>query len=337
MEQIFKESHWLCIALLVKRDTWIKKGKKMSKVDHCFSSNKLTKWYLLHFLIWSWPIFCTEKNAVVCTEVCKEVCKEENKLVTYLHLGLTLSSNLTTSWMGAKSSDMRWSFVLKFFNIQAKPAKCMKWSKSFVFCWTNLNLSFFRPLCSEEWRVRNQSVGPRMAPVGIQVRPTLSHFQNPWLVQLSLFHTFTTRLVKISPFYTFTHSLLDSPKFHTFTLSLTGSSNFHIFTRRLVPGTRWRPLVSCAQVPRQIQVFVSFEIIFLMTMKTMMVLVKFDSLSCVLKWQNYPQGWAHIWLLHIHVYLLNAHHCSAQFVFVHVLHQIWGLAIWIILPVYDLS
>ena len=28
-------------ALLVKRDTWIKKGKKMSKVDLCFSSNKL--------------------------------------------------------------------------------------------------------------------------------------------------------------------------------------------------------------------------------------------------------------------------------------------------------
>ena len=34
----------------------------MAKVDLCFSSNKLTKWYLLHFLSWSWPIFCTEKN-----------------------------------------------------------------------------------------------------------------------------------------------------------------------------------------------------------------------------------------------------------------------------------
>ena len=32
------------------------------KVDLYFSSNKLTKWYLLHFLSWSWPIFCTEKN-----------------------------------------------------------------------------------------------------------------------------------------------------------------------------------------------------------------------------------------------------------------------------------
>ena len=53
--------------------------------------------------------------------------------------------------------------------------------------------------------------------------------------------------------------------------------------------------------------------------------------------QNYPQGWAHIWLLHIHVYLLNAHHCSAQFVIEHVIQQICGLAIWIIWPVYDLS
>ena len=49
-------------ALLVKRDTWIKRVQKMAKVDLCFSSNKLTKWYLLHFLSWSWPIFCTEKN-----------------------------------------------------------------------------------------------------------------------------------------------------------------------------------------------------------------------------------------------------------------------------------
>ena len=30
-------------ALLVKRDTWIKKGKKIAKVDLYFSSNKLTK------------------------------------------------------------------------------------------------------------------------------------------------------------------------------------------------------------------------------------------------------------------------------------------------------
>ena len=37
-------------------------SKKLAKVDLCFSSNKLTKWYLLHFLSWSWPIFCTEKN-----------------------------------------------------------------------------------------------------------------------------------------------------------------------------------------------------------------------------------------------------------------------------------
>ena len=134
---------------------------------------------------------------------------------------------------------------------------------------------------------------------------TLSHFHYQVGKNFTLlyFHTFTPRFAQISHFHI---------------SYITGSSNFHIFTRRLVPGTRWRPLVSCAQVPRQIQVFVSFEIIFLMTMKTMMVLVKFDSLSCVLKWQNYPQGWAHIWLLHIHVYLLNAHHCSAQFVFVHV-------------------
>ena len=35
------------IALLVKVSSGVKKGTKMSKVDLCFSSNKLTKWYLL--------------------------------------------------------------------------------------------------------------------------------------------------------------------------------------------------------------------------------------------------------------------------------------------------
>ena len=34
----------------------------MAKVDLCFSFNKLTRWYLLHFLSWLWPIFSTEKK-----------------------------------------------------------------------------------------------------------------------------------------------------------------------------------------------------------------------------------------------------------------------------------
>ena len=36
--------------------------KKSAKVDPCFSVNKLTRWYLVHFLSWLWPIFSTEKN-----------------------------------------------------------------------------------------------------------------------------------------------------------------------------------------------------------------------------------------------------------------------------------
>ena len=34
----------------------------MAKVDLCFSFNKLTRWYLLHFLSWLWPMFSTEKK-----------------------------------------------------------------------------------------------------------------------------------------------------------------------------------------------------------------------------------------------------------------------------------
>ena len=36
--------------------------KKIAKVDLCFSFNKYTRWYFLHFLSWLWPIFSTEKN-----------------------------------------------------------------------------------------------------------------------------------------------------------------------------------------------------------------------------------------------------------------------------------
>ena len=39
-------------ALLVKVSTGVKKGTKMSKVDLCFSSNKVTKLYLLYLLNW---------------------------------------------------------------------------------------------------------------------------------------------------------------------------------------------------------------------------------------------------------------------------------------------
>ena len=42
----------LNIALLVKASSGVKNGTKMSKVDLCFSSNKLAKWYLLHFFSW---------------------------------------------------------------------------------------------------------------------------------------------------------------------------------------------------------------------------------------------------------------------------------------------
>ena len=49
-------------ALLVKVSSGVKKGTKMSKVDLCFSSNKVTKLYLLYLLSWLWSIFCTEKN-----------------------------------------------------------------------------------------------------------------------------------------------------------------------------------------------------------------------------------------------------------------------------------
>ena len=45
----------LPIALLVKRDTWIKKVHKMARID---SASDIC----CTFLSWSWPTFCTEKN-----------------------------------------------------------------------------------------------------------------------------------------------------------------------------------------------------------------------------------------------------------------------------------
>ena len=87
----FGRCHWISVeptmlgpcwfnALLVKRDTWIKRVQKMAKVDLCFSSNKLTKWYLLHFLSWSWPIFCTEKNWMTLVQnIIPDICHRHHR------------------------------------------------------------------------------------------------------------------------------------------------------------------------------------------------------------------------------------------------------------------
>ena len=62
---IFRDLTFGCkrtTALWVKRVTWIKRCQKLAKVDLCFSFNKLTRWYLLHFLSWLLPIFFHRKK-----------------------------------------------------------------------------------------------------------------------------------------------------------------------------------------------------------------------------------------------------------------------------------
>ena len=84
--------HWLrfawIIALWVKRVTWIKRCQKLAKVDLCFSFNKLTRWYLLHFLSWLWSIFSTEKKWMTLVQ---KICPKLQQMYKNVEDGLVRS------------------------------------------------------------------------------------------------------------------------------------------------------------------------------------------------------------------------------------------------------